>query len=98
MRLELEPEASDELAEATAYISNQSPRAAESFLADMADAKALLLQFPRVGAPVRGNYRRLLLRTFPYQLVYRVEGDDLRIYAVAHLKRKPGYWRKRLQR
>ena len=98
MRVQLEPEASDELAEAAAYLSDQSPRAAESFLADVADTKVLLLQFPRIGTPLRGNFRRLLLRTFPYQLVYRVEGEDVRIYSVAHLKRKPEYWRRRLRR
>ena len=39
-----------------------------------------------------------MLRTFPYQLIDRVEGDLIRIYAVAYLKRRSGYWRKRLQR
>ena len=96
MRVQLEPEASDELAEATAYPSNQSPRAAESFLADVANAKVLLPQFPRIGTPLHANFRRLLLRTFPYQLVYRIEGDHIVVYALAHQRRRPGYWKKRL--
>ena len=40
--------------------------------------------------------RRLLVKRFPYQLIYRVEGDEIVIYAVAHQKRRPGYWRKRI--
>jgi plasmid stabilization system protein ParE len=96
MRIRFEPEAADELAEATSYLADQSAPAAERFLADIAGAKELLLQFPHSGPPVRGSFRRLLLRIFPYQLVYRVEGDVVRIYAVAHLKRKPGYWRIRV--
>jgi hypothetical protein len=56
------------------------------------------LQFPRVGSPVEGEARRIILKTFPYQLVYRAEGDEIRVYAVAHLKRKPNYWTGRLQR
>jgi len=98
MRVLFEPEAAVELAEATAYFAYQSTQAADGFLADVAAAKLLLLQVPRAGWPLRGNFRRLLLKTFPYQLIYRAVEEDIRIYAVAHLKRKPGYWRKRLRR
>ncbi len=40
--------------------------------------------------------RRLGLRTFPYHLVY-VEDPRLVIVAVAHMSRRPGYWRQRLR-
>lgn len=33
---------------------------------------------------------------FPYRVVYFVDDDLLRIVAVAHAKRRPGYWRERL--
>ena len=33
---------------------------------------------------------------FPYRVVYFVEGDLLMIVAVAHTKRRPGYWRDRV--
>ena len=33
---------------------------------------------------------------FPYRVVYFVEGDLLTIVAVAHAKRRPGYWRDRV--
>jgi toxin ParE1/3/4 len=33
---------------------------------------------------------------FPYRVVYFVEADTLRIVAVAHSRRRPGYWRDRL--
>ncbi len=36
------------------------------------------------------------VRDFPYRVVYFVQGDLLRIVAVAHAKRRPGYWRKRV--
>ena len=55
-----------------------------------------LVEFPRSGQMLRGGFRRILLDRFPYQLIYRVEGDEIVIYAVAHQKRRPGYWRKRV--
>ena len=42
--------------------------------------------------------RRYVFPTFPYSLVYFVENDTLNVVAVAHDKRKPGYWRSRLHR
>lgn len=33
---------------------------------------------------------------FPYQIVYFVREDLLTILAVAHSKRRPGYWRDRI--
>lgn len=33
---------------------------------------------------------------FPYRVVYIVEDDLLTIVAVAHSKRRPGYWRDRV--
>jgi plasmid stabilization system protein ParE len=36
--------------------------------------------------------RRFLLTRFPFALAYVVEADRLVILAVAHLRRRPGYW------
>jgi toxin ParE1/3/4 len=33
---------------------------------------------------------------FPYRVVYFVKGDLLTLVAVAHSKRRPGYWRDRV--
>jgi hypothetical protein len=35
------------------------------------------------------------MRRFPYSLIYTVIGDEVRILAVAHHSRRPGYWRGR---
>jgi len=96
MRVVFEPQAEDEILEAATYYRNRSADAANKFISDVAALVELLLQFPRIGSPIRHQARRVLLSNFPYQFVYRIEGDDIRIYAVAHLKRKPSYWTGRL--
>lgn len=35
---------------------------------------------------------------FPYRIVYFVNGDLMTVVAVAHTKRRPGYWRDRVSR
>ena len=33
--------------------------------------------------------------TLPYGLLYRIEGERIFVVAVAHVRRRPGYWRHR---
>jgi toxin ParE2 len=39
--------------------------------------------------------RRILLSRFPYQIVYYATPTDIIIVALAHLKRRPNYWKDR---
>jgi toxin ParE1/3/4 len=55
----------------------------------------LLLNTPLIGEPIGKGYRRFPLRRFPFALIYRIDGDQLRILAVAHRRRRPGYWSQR---
>ena len=56
---------------------------------------ALLCEFPEIGERLDESRRRFPLRRFPFGIIYRVEGDTLRILAVAHRRQRPGYWRQR---
>jgi plasmid stabilization system protein ParE len=55
----------------------------------------LLFQTPLIGEIVGGPFRRFASRRFPFALIYRIDGDRLRILAVAHRRRHPGYWSER---
>lgn len=50
---------------------------------------------PRLSAEL--PVRRLGVRRFPYHMIYLETRDELRILAVAHDRRRPGYWRSRLK-
>jgi plasmid stabilization system protein ParE len=50
-------------------------------------------RWPRYGA----NARRYLFPRFPFSLIYRVRDDEVEVLAVAHGKRRPGYWQSRAQ-
>ena len=39
--------------------------------------------------------RRELLNDFPYSIVFRETLHEIQVIALAHGKRRPGYWRKR---
>jgi toxin ParE1/3/4 len=40
-------------------------------------------------------FRRCLVPKFPYAIIFTVEPSFILVVAVAHVKRKPGYWRYR---
>ncbi len=41
------------------------------------------------------NTKRCLINKFPYGILYRIVGNNIRIMAVMNLHRKPGYWKNR---
>jgi len=43
----------------------------------------------------RDTLRRLLLERFPYALIVDVSPETRLVLAIAHLRRRPGYWRAR---
>jgi hypothetical protein len=48
--------------------------------------------------PGRTDVRPRVLQRFPYSIIYLVERNEIVIVAVAHHKRRPGYWLDRLRR
>ncbi|HUY91646.1 MAG TPA: hypothetical protein VMV10_23090 [Pirellulales bacterium] len=40
----------------------------------------------------REFYRRALLSTFRYVVVFELESDAITVIAIAHASRAPGYW------
>ncbi len=96
MRYSLHPEAREDLWEAAQfYQANASNELVQALFAEFERSVNLLLQYPALGSLWRSGRRRLLMRRFPYSLIYRIVGEEIRVLAVAHHSRRPGYWRGR---
>ncbi len=89
--------AQKELDEAMAFHEAQAHGLGRLFLAELLVAMELVRRHPMAWHPISTNTRRCRLRRFPYGLIYSMEGPEILIIAVAHLHRRPGYWRDRLQ-
>lgn len=85
-----------ELVEAAEYYDAQQPGVGKAFLDTVREAGERIQQnpdrWPFYEKPVR-SYRLL---PFPYRLFYRDLPDRIQVVAVAHLSRRPGYWKDRL--
>jgi plasmid stabilization system protein ParE len=67
------------------------------FYEAVSNSIALIAEQPEIGTVIGGvgSTRRILVSRFPYQVVYHLTPTDIVIVAVAHLKRRPNYWRDR---
>jgi plasmid stabilization system protein ParE len=56
---------------------------------------ALICNFPELGEKLDAIRRRFPLTKFPFGVIFRIDGDTLRILALAHRRQRPRYWRSR---
>jgi hypothetical protein len=95
MRLEFHPAAADEIEAAVANGLRSGHKAGALLRGEVWQAIHLLLGTPDIGAPLSPRLRRFYLKHVPFALIYSHHGDALRVIALAHKRRKPGYWRSR---
>ena len=96
------PRARDELLEAEDWYQARSPLSAVAFRREIANAIKMIADNPLWYSAGEGGTRRFILPKFPFSVVYRVGaghsmaldlgGAGILIVAVAHHKRRPGYW------
>lgn len=65
------------------------------FFAEFERTVALIVEHPGLGALWRNGKRRFILRRFPLSVIYSVRSGEVRVLAVAHHSRRPGFWRDR---
>lgn len=90
--------AAEEMIAAALFYEEAAVGLGRDFLDDVQQAIESLTQYPDLGVEVAVGLRRALLHRFPFTLIYAVEADGILIIAVAHARRKPGYWQSRTDR
>lgn len=94
--VKLHADARAEALEAQAWYWERSEGAGDAFLLELEQALDEIAENPDRWPSYLGGTRRFALRRFPYLLVYRRKARGVQVIAVAHAKRRPGYWRPRL--
>lgn len=88
-------EAQNELLDQISYDEEHQKGLGDRFRESVEAATALASAHPKLGSPWRLRTRRVFPRGFPFAVVYRIEPSELVVFAVAHFKRRPTYWRSR---
>ena len=90
------PEARKEFQEATRWYRDRSPLAPAEFRAAVKAVVREVVRAPQRWPKYLYGTRRVVLQRFPFSVVYLDDLELITIIAVAHAKRKPGYWKERL--
>ena len=96
MRVRFLRPAEAEVGETVAYLDEQRPGLGDRFEQDLADSVSFVAEQPLSGKRLTDLVRKHRLRRFRYNIIYVIGEDELVIVAVAHFRRRPGYWRNRL--
>ena len=54
------------------------------------------VRYPSSGYEIDHGIRRVLVAGFPHAVVYATRDRELIVFAIAHTRREPNYWRKRI--
>jgi len=89
--------ARQELGETVRYYNTQLPRFGEEFRDEARETVRRIKELPEAWHALGGSIRRCQRRRFPYGIIYEASEDEIVIIAIAHLHRKPDYWRSRVE-
>jgi plasmid stabilization system protein ParE len=92
----LAPEAQRDIDEAYAWYERQRTGLGEEFLTCVDACIQAISRTPGMHRVVHENYRRALVRRFPYAVFYEATEDTVTVYCVFHTSRDPEKWRERL--
>ena len=95
LSIEIHPEAVAEARAAWQWYESRSDDAAHAYLAELDIGIESIRTSPELYPPYLHGTRRYLLGRFPYLIVYRVAATTIQVIAVAHGRRRPGYWKSR---
>jgi plasmid stabilization system protein ParE len=94
--VDFHPLAERELQAAYRWYFKRSPGAAERFRLAVGHVVELINVAAELGSPFREQYRWMRARRFPFLIYYEIRSSQsVMVYAVAHARRRQGYWLRR---
>jgi toxin ParE1/3/4 len=91
-----DPAAELELLSQIQYLESRRVGLGRRFFSEVKESEALIAQFPESSLEIGPGVRKKVLPNFQYSLFYCLDTHGVTILAVAHHRRKPGYWMPRV--
>ena len=95
IQVEFHPLAIEDALEARRWYAERSQAAAEAFVRELQGAISRIEEAPLRAPAYVERTRRVLFRRFPHYVVFELIEDRAVVLAVAHGRRRPGYWAER---
>jgi plasmid stabilization system protein ParE len=90
------PLAWEDIDAADAWYFERSRDASDGFVVEVSLAIETICEAPQRWPKYLHGTRRFLLDRYPFSVIYLDQPDFVNVVAVAHHKRKPGYWKQRI--
>jgi plasmid stabilization system protein ParE len=90
------PAAAQEAESTYDWYAARNASAAHGFREELRQAIDAIASNPRTWPRYGNRARRYVFPRYPFSVVYLLRGDVIEVVAVAHGRRRPGYWRSRL--
>lgn len=98
IRVGFHPAAAREFIAAAKFYEDRAAGLGSDFIRQVERTVAQIAARPESGKLLTGEIRRRLVARFPFAVLYRLRDDGLFLLAVMHLRRRPGYWKRRLRK
>jgi plasmid stabilization system protein ParE len=95
-KLIIAPEAQQDVDGAYSWYEDRRFGLGEEFLVCVDACIEAICRMPELYAKVHEEYRRALVRRFPYAIFYEYVGGGVTVYSIFHTSRNPKKWRSRL--
>lgn len=93
MRAVISASARKDFREAVDYYDKESISAGSRFAEQINATVELIRERPNIGHRNEFGEWQFKVETFPYTIIYQLEPRRILVMAIAHHRRKPGYWR-----
>ena len=85
-----------EIIAAASFLEAEQADLGQGLIDEVEQAIKQILTYPHSCQLVNRTVRRKVLRRFPYDIMYSVKPEVIRILALASQRRRPFYWRGRV--
>jgi len=97
VKLVIQPEAETDIVEAAVWYDERSPAVRRRFLQTVEAALAVIADHPQRYQTIYRQVRRVVLRRFPYALLYVASEDEVNVIACIHGRQSPTRWQRRIR-
>ena len=94
-QLLLHPAALEEAERSRDWYQVRNPLAASAFVRELERGINRIIESPQAWPAYIKGTRRYFLVGFPFSLIYRDRDGVIELLAIAHHRRRPGYWAER---
>lgn len=95
-KLIIAPEAQQDVDEAYCWYEDRRPGLGEEFLGCVDACIHAICRTPDLHPIIHEEYRRALVRRFPYAVFFEYSADNVTVYSIFHTSQDPNKWHRRL--